>query len=93
MLILKKVKELDQPAKMKPILLALQRPENIRQESTDIPTATVEKADDKVIKQLREKGVVILPVAQSRNYLMATFQEDTLVGKEDMELLLKLKTN
>jgi Leucine-rich repeat (LRR) protein len=76
---------------MKPILLALQRPENIRQESTDIPTASVEKADDKVIKQLREKGVSILPVAQKSNYLMATAQEDTLVGKEDMELLLRLK--
>ena len=87
----KKVKELDQSEKIKPILLALQRPENIRLETTDIPTASVEKADDKVIKQLREKGVSILPVAQKSNYLMATAQEDTLVGKEDMELLLRLK--
>lgn len=87
----KKVKELEQPDRIKPMLLALQRPENIRQESTDIPTATVEKADDKVIKQLTQKGVVILPVAQNNNYLMAAFQQDTLVGKEDMELLLKLK--
>jgi uncharacterized membrane protein len=87
----KKVKELDQPAKIKPILLALQRPEIIKKESTDIPIAAVEKADDNVIKQLIQKGIVILPVAQNSNYLMATLEQGKLPGKGDMELLIKLK--
>jgi len=87
----KKVKELDQPSKIKPMLAALQRAEVIKKESTDIPVAAVEKADDKILKKLSQKGVVILPVAQNSNYLEATSLQDTLVGKDDMELLLQLK--
>ncbi|MEJ7685010.1 MAG: hypothetical protein WKG06_45630 [Segetibacter sp.] len=71
--------------------MALQRPEIIKKESIDIPKAAVEKADEKILEQLTQKGVVILPVAQNSNYLMATFEQDTLIGKNDMELLLKLK--
>ena len=87
----KKVKELDQPVKIKPILLALQHAEIIKKVSTDIPFIIVEKADDKTVNQLTQKGIVILPVAQNSNYLMATFIEDSLVKKEDVELLLHLK--
>lgn len=87
----KRVKELDQPARIQPMLLALQSPVIIKKESTDIPAATIEKADDKILKQLIQTGIMVLPVAQNSNYLMATFQEDTLVSKADMQLLIKLK--
>jgi uncharacterized membrane protein len=86
----KRVKELNQPEKIKPLLLALQSP-SIKKETLDIPAIAVEKADDKIIEQLTQKGILILPVAQSSNYLMATFPEDTLVTKADMQLLVKLK--
>ncbi len=87
----KRVKELDQPVRIKPMLLALQSPVILKKETTDIPAATVEKADDKILKQLTQKGIMVLPVAKNSNYLMATFQEDTLVSKDDMQLLMKLK--
>lgn len=87
----KKVKEMEQPVKIKPLLLALQSPEIIKKESSEIPVAAVEKADDKILKQLMQKGIVILPVAQNSNYLMASLKEDTLVSKEDMQLLLQFK--
>lgn len=87
----KKVKELQQTDKIKPILLALQKVTEIKKESTDIPKAEVEKADEKVIDQLREKGVVVMPVVQNSNYLMANFVTDTIVDKDDLQLLLQLK--
>lgn len=86
----KKVKELNQPEKIKPLLIALQAPV-IKKEPVDIPLIAVEKADDKILKQLTEKGVSVLPVAQNNNYLMAMFQDDSLVSKEDLQLLAKVK--
>ncbi|HRI21354.1 MAG TPA: hypothetical protein PLA68_10370 [Panacibacter sp.] len=87
----KKVKELQQTDKIKPILLALQKVTEIKKESADIPKTTVEKADEKVIEQLRQKGVIVMPVVQNSNYLMANFVTDTIVDKNDLQLLLQLK--
>jgi hypothetical protein len=86
----KKVKELNQPDKIKPLLLALQAPV-IKKEAVDIPGIAVEKADDRILKQLAQKEISVLPVSQNNNYLMASFPEDTLVRKEDLELLIKLR--
>lgn len=86
----KRVKELDQSDKIKPILLALQKQVNTKKPSIDIPLDPVEKADDKTLAQLKEKGFVILPVAQSTNYLVANLIDDTTADKKDMELLTKL---
>jgi len=88
----KKVKDLDQTTgKIKPMLLALQQPAAVKKESTGIPATIVEKADDKIVEQLKQKGVMVSPVAQNSNYLMANFVTDTLVDKEDLRLLLALK--
>ena len=87
----KKVKDLQQTDKIKPILLALQKATAVKKEYTDIPSAPVDKADEKIIDQLKQKGVVILPVAQNSNYLMANFITDTIVDKNDLQLLLQLK--
>lgn len=87
----KKVKQLPQDDKIKPMLLALQQPVIIKKESIEIPTAAVEKADEKIIDQLKQKGVVVLPVAQNSNYLIANFVTDTVIEKIDLQLLLQLK--
>lgn len=87
----KQVKNLQQTDKIKPILLALQKVAAIKKEYTDIPSTPVEKADEKIMDQLRQEGVVVLPVAQNSNYLMANFITDTIVDKNDLQLLLQLK--
>ena len=43
------------------------------------------------MEKLKQRGVVILPVAQNSNYLKANFVTDTLINKEDLQLLLTLK--
>jgi uncharacterized membrane protein len=87
----KKVKEVDQPDKIKPLLLALQKTASDEKEPMDIPTAKVEKADGSTMEKLNQRGVIILPVAQNSNYLKANFVTDTLINKEDLQLLLALR--
>ncbi len=87
----KKVKDLTQTDKIKPVLLALQKAPEVKNTVTGIPATTVEKADDKIIEQLKQKGVMVLPVAPNSNYLTANFVTDPLVDNEDLRLLLTLK--
>jgi uncharacterized membrane protein/mono/diheme cytochrome c family protein len=87
----KKVNQINQPEKIKPLLLALQKAPEVKSVITGIPARAVEKADDKTVGQLRQKNVVVLPVAQNSNYLMANFITDTLINNEDLQLLLSLK--
>lgn len=86
-----KVKNLNQPDKIKPILLALQQATDIKKKSTDIPATMVKKADNNIIDQLIQEDVLVSPVAQNNNYLMANFVTDTFISKVDMQLLLALK--
>ncbi|MGI8636496.1 MAG: c-type cytochrome domain-containing protein, partial [Segetibacter sp.] len=86
----KKVKDLEQPEKIKPVLLALQKPIIIKKESIDIPTAAVEKADDKTIAQLREKGWLVLPVSQNSNYLSASLTNANTAAIKDIALIKEL---
>jgi len=87
----KKVKDLTQTDKIKPLLTALQTLVATQKERTDIPVAQVGKAAEKIIDQLKERNIVVLPVAQNTNYLMANFVTDSVIDKADMELLLQLK--
>ncbi|MEP7145302.1 MAG: c-type cytochrome domain-containing protein, partial [Ferruginibacter sp.] len=88
----KKVKELDQPAKIKPILIALQQPvAPVKKEPVDVPAAAVEKADEKIMAELKTHGIIILPVAQNSNYLTANFVTDSIVDEHDLKLLQQLK--
>jgi uncharacterized membrane protein len=87
----KKVKDLAQPEKIKPILTALQNePEEIIIQS-EIPEAPVEPADQAAVQKLRATGAVVLPVAQNSNYLMANFITAKQVTDTVMQLLLPLK--
>ena len=87
----KKVKELNQPEKIKPALLALQKVEVIKKPSFDIPAASVEKADDKLVEQLKQKGIIVLPVAQNSNYLLLNFVTHPVIHKDDLQLMQQIK--
>jgi len=87
----KKVKELQQPAQIKPVLLALQQAPETKKDFTAVPTTPVEKADTAIIEKLKAKGIVVLPVAQNSNYLSANFVTHTSIGNEELQLLLSLK--
>ena len=86
----KKVKELDQPEKLKPVLLALQEAPVIDNKMSYVPVSPVEKADTTLIEKLKDHGIMVLPVARGSNYLSANFITDTLVKDEDIDLLVSL---
>jgi mono/diheme cytochrome c family protein len=88
----KKVKELPQTEKIKPVLLALQSGE-VKEEMklSAIPSQAVEKADEKIIKQLFERGVAVTPVAKNSNYLSANFVAVDSLTEKDLQLLEPLK--
>jgi Leucine-rich repeat (LRR) protein len=87
----KKVKELNQPDKIKPALLALQKAPEVKHELTDVPATPVEKANDAVLAKLKQDSVIILPVAQNNNYLSANFVTDSSLNNEELQLLVQLK--
>jgi mono/diheme cytochrome c family protein len=87
----KKVKDLAQPEKIKPLLLALEADVEVVIVQSDIPEATVEKADEEALKKLRALGVVVLPVAQNSNYLMANFITAQQASNADMQLLMPIR--
>ncbi|HYJ62343.1 MAG TPA: hypothetical protein VEV62_01260, partial [Parafilimonas sp.] len=57
----------------------------------NVPLVPVEKADDKAVEPLNNKGVIVLPVAQNSNYLSANFVTATNVSDKDFALLLPFK--
>jgi uncharacterized membrane protein/mono/diheme cytochrome c family protein len=88
----RKVKDLDQPEKIKPLLTALQQAtDTARKQPADLPQAPVEKADEKAVADLRAAGIVVIPLAQNNNYLEANFVIDSVVDKKDLEALKRLK--
>ncbi len=88
---IKKVKDIPQPDKVKGFLLALQNAPEVKKDLIFIPAAAVERADEKIIDQLKERGIVVLPVSQNSNYLMANFVTHPQVNSSDIQLLLPLK--
>ena len=85
----KKTREFEQPEKIKPILLSLQKV--IKKTLPDVPEKPVEAADEKIVKQLREKGVVLIPVTRNSNYLSANFVTVDSVTDKEISLLGSLK--
>ena len=88
----KKVKEVQQSDKIKPILTALQNGGKKKKIALDMPENAVEKADDEALKKIRDLGVVVQPVTQNSNYLSANFVtvKDSVLAKA-IPLLLPLK--
>jgi hypothetical protein len=69
----KKIKELSQPEKMKPLLLSLQNDTTNKNTISDVPSAPVEKGDEQAIQKLKNRGAVIMPVGAGSNYLEGNF--------------------
>jgi uncharacterized membrane protein len=87
----KKIKELKQPETLKPYLLSLQSDHANKKVISNIPESPVEKASEKAMQLLRDKGIIIIPVAQNSNYLLADYVSATNITDKDMEMLLPLK--
>jgi len=87
----RKVKEVAQPEKIVPVLFALQKTTSVQKETFEIPTDPVEKADIPVLEKMKARGIVVLPVAQNSNYLLANFITDTVVSREDLQFILEIK--
>lgn len=70
----KKVAELKQSEKIKPVLQSFQAGAAKTAEALgDVPAEEVTKADAGLIAQLKQAGVVIIPVKGGSNYLSASF--------------------
>ena len=87
----KKVKELEQPAPIKPVLLALQHISPLNSTDDDLPVQTIEKADVKVIELLKQKGVVVLPVFKNSNYLELNFVTHPTIDSADLASLRNIR--
>jgi uncharacterized membrane protein len=87
----KKVKDFKQPELIKPYLLALQSDHLEKKAIAIIPPEPVEKADEKNLKPLIERGAIIIPVSQNSNYLMANFVSAINITDADIKLLLPVK--
>ena len=87
----KKVKDLPQPDSVKPVLLSFQSDHIEHKAPATVPEAPVEKGDEKAVQALKDRGIVVIPVAQNSNYLSANFVTATTVADADLKLLLPLK--
>jgi uncharacterized membrane protein len=87
----KKVKQLPQPEKIKPLLVSLQNNNEERKANADVPSAPVEKADESAINKLKDLGIIVLPVAQNNNYLSVSFITAKDIRDSAVNLLPPLK--
>ncbi|MCW3088174.1 MAG: hypothetical protein JWQ78_1560 [Sediminibacterium sp.] len=85
----KKTKELEQPAPIKAVLLAIEKSGHEIPVAASVPAAPVAKAPESVLNELRKAGVTILPVAVNSNYLTANFVNAPRIDKR-MDSLLGL---
>ena len=86
----KTVKDIPQSPTIKPVLTALQSVEKKKENKSNIPDKPVEAGDQKTIDELKTQHVLILPVAQGSNYLMASFITDSIITKDQLNNLQKL---
>jgi uncharacterized membrane protein len=87
----RKVKDLHQPDKIKPLLIALQKVNEEKTSSSEIPSDPVEKGDDHAISKLRNSGVLVQPVSANSNYLEVNFINARISADSLMYLLPDIK--
>ena len=85
----KKTKELEQPEKLKQALLALQKV--VKKIPSDVPATPVAIANEDAVQKLKQRGVVIVPVALNSNYLLANFVTANPITDKDLELLIPVE--
>jgi mono/diheme cytochrome c family protein len=87
----KKVADLAQSEKIKPVLLSLQSEEKTEAALiSDIPEKTVGQADAKIVQELLARGVAVIPVALNSNYLSVNFVALDSITAKDLQLLEQL---
>jgi len=87
----KKVADLVQTEKIKPVLASLQSGEKLEKDPvSDIPENEVEQADTKVVQELLARGVAVIPVAMNSNYLSVNFVALDTITDNDLKLLQSL---
>ena len=87
----KKVKDIEQSEKLKPVLLSFQQT-GVQQESlNEVPLEPVKPAEEKALANLRRNGVIILPVSKNSNYLMASYIMGDSIYDQDLADLLPLQ--
>jgi uncharacterized membrane protein len=87
----KKVKDLQQPDKIKPILTSLQKVSEEKKTLLEIPSTPVEKGDETVINKLRKSGVLVQPVSINSNYLEVNFINTTAAADSPILMLPGLR--
>lgn len=89
----KKVKELPQTDKIKPVLAALQSGSagSAAAKNMDVPDAEVGAADEDAVKKLTDAGVMVVPVSNEKNYLSVSFVTAGNQARELVKLLAPLK--
>lgn len=88
----KKVKDLAATEKIKPVLQSLQTGAVKNEDKiAAVPKDEISKANEEALKALRDKGVVVLPVAANSNYLSANFVAVDKVTAADLQLLDGIK--
>jgi uncharacterized membrane protein len=87
----KLVKEIPQPDKIKPLLIELQNVVEVKPYSPGFPSENLEQAEDGAIRQLKEKGVIVIPVAQNSHFLSANFITAPGFSDKDIHLMVPLK--
>ncbi len=69
----KKVKDIPQPAEIKPVLAALQQGEKNEAKVPELPAAKVAQLDEAMLKRLAAVNITVVPVEQGSNYVSANF--------------------
>ncbi|ULQ54179.1 c-type cytochrome domain-containing protein [Flavihumibacter fluvii] len=89
----KKVKDIEQPESIKPVLLALQTGKTgvIVKKIPDVPETPVIAGNKDSIAALQKSGVSVIPVAQNSNYLSVNFISALVVNDTLIRLLEPLK--
>jgi mono/diheme cytochrome c family protein/uncharacterized membrane protein len=87
----KQVKDLPQQEKIKPILISMQGVGIEKKPIADIPEKETGKASESAINKLKERGAMVLPVAQNSNYLMVNFVTTDSLKDKDLELLMPIR--
>ena len=82
----KKVKDLPQPAKILPALLAMQSAA-VSIKKPSIPEGTVDPVSPIILDSLHNAGIIVLPVAANSNYLSANFVSIQKVTEQAVALL------
>lgn len=87
-----KVKEINQPDSIQPLLLALESGAGGTGHAFVPEGDHPPEADEAALAPLLERGVKVMPIAQGNTYLQVSCINDTAFGDAETELLLPLKS-